>query len=75
MVKNLYAKINKRGLYKKFVTQQRNSTSFVNFMEKLFPNMPMSKATEILAKDLYDAAIFNKDIGKKYKKMLKHEKK
>ncbi|KKK93801.1 hypothetical protein LCGC14_2689280, partial [marine sediment metagenome] len=33
-------------------SQQRNSKDFVNFIKKLFPNMPMSTATRVLAKDL-----------------------
>ena len=56
-------------------TLQKNSKRFRNFMIDLFPDMSMGAATERLSEDLYRAITFGEDIGKKYKKMIKHGKK
>ena len=64
-----------KRLNRKDIVHQRNSKTFKNFMERLFPNTAMSVATEELSKDLLDAITFGKDIGKKYKRLLKNEKK
>ena len=53
---------------------QKVNAEFKNLVKRLYPNETMPKATEYLARDIFESAINGKDLREKFRKLLNEKK-